>query len=179
LEATELEEVQPVESSPHRSGVDSKAASRHDEATSGAGPELRRLNTTPRQKAKDTAVKRFWRRQISVSVPHEDCRDHLALERTFLGYVRTSTALVMIGITVAQLFRLQSNPSPGGKVGFHVTGTPLAGLFICLAILVAVSGGWRFWRLQNALVRGKIRAAGWEVTLVGVSTIVVSLDHGS
>lgn len=33
-------------------------------------------------------------------------RDHLALERTFLAWMRTSLTLVSIGIAIAQLFRL-------------------------------------------------------------------------
>merc|ERR1712080_585743 len=35
-------------------------------------------------------------------------RDHLALERTFLAWLRTSLALASIGIAVTQLFRLPS-----------------------------------------------------------------------
>ncbi|GAA5977646.1 hypothetical protein JCM10908_005046 [Rhodotorula pacifica] len=38
-------------------------------------------------------------------------RDHLALERTFLAWLRTSLALASIGIAVTQLFRLPSGPS--------------------------------------------------------------------
>ncbi|WFD38745.1 uncharacterized protein MJAP1_001708 [Malassezia japonica] len=33
-------------------------------------------------------------------------RDHLALERTFLAWMRTSLSLVAIGIAITQLFRL-------------------------------------------------------------------------
>ncbi|KGO75263.1 protein of unknown function DUF202 [Penicillium italicum] len=38
-------------------------------------------------------------------------RDHLALERTFLAWMRTSLAFASIGIAVTQLFRLNSAPS--------------------------------------------------------------------
>src|SRR6201999_2208983 len=35
-------------------------------------------------------------------------RDHLALERTFLAWLRTSLAFASIGVAVTQLFRLNS-----------------------------------------------------------------------
>ena len=35
-----------------------------------------------------------------------------------------------------------------------------------MGIVVVLIGAIRFWRLQNALVRGKAIAAGWEVSLV-------------
>jgi len=54
-------------------------------------------------------IRVFWRRQISITVPHSTCRDHLALERTFLGYLRTSLALSMLGIVVAQLLQAHSH----------------------------------------------------------------------
>ncbi|POY70894.1 hypothetical protein BMF94_6072 [Rhodotorula taiwanensis] len=38
-------------------------------------------------------------------------RDHLALERTFLAWLRTSLALASIGIAVTQLFRLPTSTS--------------------------------------------------------------------
>ncbi|QKX62243.1 uncharacterized protein TRUGW13939_09402 [Talaromyces rugulosus] len=39
-------------------------------------------------------------------------RDHLALERTFLAWLRTSLAFASIGIAVTQLFRLNSSITP-------------------------------------------------------------------
>lgn len=32
-------------------------------------------------------------------------------------------------------------------------------------MVVVTLGGWRFWRQQNALVRGKIHAGGFEIYL--------------
>ncbi|KAL1959186.1 hypothetical protein VTO42DRAFT_2691 [Malbranchea cinnamomea] len=40
-------------------------------------------------------------------------RDHLALERTFLAWLRTSLAFASIGIAITQLFRLNTTLSPG------------------------------------------------------------------
>ncbi|CAO1628267.1 unnamed protein product [Parajaminaea phylloscopi] len=41
-------------------------------------------------------------------------RDHLALERTYLAFVRTSLSLLTFGIAVAQFLRLPSSTTGGG-----------------------------------------------------------------
>ena len=96
-----------------------------------------------------------------------------ALERTYLGYVRTSLALSIIGIVVAQLFRLQHTENPSLDIGFFVIGIPLASACIVAAILVMLFGCYRFWRQQNAMLRGKVHAGGWEVDAVAFITFIV------
>lgn len=114
-----------------------------------------------------------WENHISVKVPASQRRDHLALERTYLGYLRTSLALSMVGITIAQLFRLQSEPLPNGELGYYAIGIPLAAAFIVSAIAVIVLGAVRYWRQQRAMTRGKVHAGGWEVQVVmGISILV-------
>jgi uncharacterized membrane protein YidH (DUF202 family) len=79
----------------------------------------------------------------------------------------------MTGVVTAQLFRLQRSENPDPDFGFYVIGTPLSIMFIGMAIVVLLIGASRFWRLQNALVRGKARTGGWEVLLVmGLSALV-------
>lgn len=96
------------------------------------------------------------------------------MERTYLGYLRTSLGLAVLGVVVAQLFRLQHVANPNSKFGFYVLGKPIAGLFIATAILVILLGAFRFWRQQNAIVRNKIHAAGWEVYTTGTAILSVS-----
>ncbi|EON62125.1 hypothetical protein W97_01344 [Coniosporium apollinis CBS 100218] len=119
------------------------------------------------------SIQTWWRRQISVTVPAAAMRDHLALERTFLGYLRTSIALSMVGALIAQLFRLQPSPNPDPVLGYFVLGIPLAAVFICAAIVVTVLGAWRFWRQQNAMVRGRIHAGGWEILVIMVGSLLI------
>ncbi|KAH7069292.1 hypothetical protein FB567DRAFT_565037 [Paraphoma chrysanthemicola] len=122
----------------------------------------------------DNAISRFWRRHISITIDEGAHRDHLALERTFLGYLRTSLLLVMTGVLIAQLFRLQHTSNPDPKLGFYVIGLPLCLTFIGMAIVVLLVGAYRFWKLQNGLVRGKAHTGGWEVLLVmGLSTLLL------
>lgn len=151
------------------------------EAQPEAQPEeqpasLRRIPTTASQSEKRfQATRKFWRRNVSVAVPHKYCRDHLALERTFLGYVRTSVALTMIAAVIVQLYPMQVQ---GKKVEHAVTfpklGKPLASLFVVAAILNVLFGACRFWRQQSAMVRGLVYTRTWELWGSGVLVLLVS-----
>lgn len=145
---------------------------------------------------------KLWQRQVSVIVPHDGCRDHLgmltysargyqqafcenvdlkpyllspllALERTFLGYLRTSLALSVLSVIIAQLFRLQHSQNPNRVFGYFTLGIPLACVCIGVAILILLLGAYRFWRQQNAILRGKVLAGGWELNAIGLTIFMV------
>ena len=97
----------------------------------------------------------------------------IALERTFLGYLRTSFALSVVAVLIAQLFRLQHTDNPNKTLGYFVIGIPLACVFIVAAIAVLLLGTYRFWRQQNAILRGKVHAGGWEINAIGVTVFMV------
>ena len=103
----------------------------------------------------------------------------LALERTYLGYLRTSLALAMLGVIIAQLFRLQHTENPNKVLGFFVLGVPLSCTCSGAAILVILLGAYRFWRQQNAMLRGKVHVAGWDMLSILAITFVVSISHDS
>ena len=88
--------------------------------------------------------------------------------------MRTSLAFAIQGTLIAQLFRLQHASSPNMELGFFVLGIPLACVCIVFAICIAVLGAFRFWRQQNAMLRGKCHAGGWEVYAVGILGVSVS-----
>jgi hypothetical protein len=75
---------------------------------------LERAPTRPEADASSYTHVRHWINNFSMNarVPPEASRDHLANERTFLGWVRTSIALAIMGTVIAQLFRLQHSVSP-------------------------------------------------------------------
>ncbi|KAH8725304.1 hypothetical protein GQ44DRAFT_226866 [Phaeosphaeriaceae sp. PMI808] len=119
----------------------------------------------------------FWSKHISLTIDSASHRDHLALERTFLAYLRTSLTLATTGILIAQLFRLQHSAHPNPYFGFHAVGRPLSVAFICAAIVVLVLGAGRFWKGQGALMRGVVCARGWEVWVVmGLSVLVSDIE---
>lgn len=80
----------------------------------------------------------------------------------------------MTGVITAQLFRLQHALNPDPDIGYFVFGVPLAASFIGSGMVVLLIGAFRFWRQQNAMVRGKVHAGGWEVTGIMVLVIAVS-----
>ncbi|KAL4895856.1 hypothetical protein BDV59DRAFT_173278 [Aspergillus ambiguus] len=123
-------------------------------------------------------------------------RDHLALERTFLAWLRTSLAFASLGIAITQLFRLSSSassPTAAGSdistqafppllsSGFYDTsnvkasvsserlrsiGKPLGTTFIGVAILILVVGFHRYFESQYWIIRGKFPASRGSVALI-------------
>ncbi|KAF4879114.1 hypothetical protein CGCSCA1_v002019 [Colletotrichum siamense] len=121
---------------------------------------------------KQSFVRRFWSEQISVVVDFDSCRDHLALERTFLAYLRTGVATAILGTIVAQLFALQQADS---GFGYAMLGKPLATVCYGLSICTTLLGACRAWRLQKAMLRGKAIAGGFEVTSLAVGFLALVL----
>lgn len=121
----------------------------------------------------------FWRKEISFLVEAQARRDHLANERTFLGWFRNSMALSMLGIFCAQLFTLQSAHPPDMNMSFFVLGVPLGSLCQAAALVNILVGAHRFWRLQSALVNGKACSGGWEILFIGGLTALVSIRDGN
>ncbi|KAF2482510.1 hypothetical protein BDY17DRAFT_238324, partial [Neohortaea acidophila] len=113
-------------------------------------------------------VKKFWRHHVRISVPHDDCRDHLANERTFLGYLRDSIALSIMGIIIAQLYRLEHSPHPSKVYGYYVLSKPVAVVFQSAALCMISIGAIRFFRQQNAMAVGKARSGGWEILFISL-----------
>ncbi|EEQ33339.1 conserved hypothetical protein [Microsporum canis CBS 113480] len=113
-------------------------------------------------------LKRFWWHHVSVRVPRKQNRDHFALERTYLAYMRTSLTFAILGVLIAQLFSLNHAVVHNPQFGFHRVGKPLACVCHALAILVALAGAYRFWRQQDALARGKVYAGGRELNFIAL-----------
>ncbi len=106
--------------------------------------------------------------------------DHLANERTFLAWIRTSVAVMGLGFVVAR-FSLwirelavsmgRTTPIPHSRLSM-----PLGiGLMIFSGLLAAMAG-WRYHAVKRAILSGKTAAA--EGTAVVVSIIVVGIAAG-
>lgn len=139
---------------------------------------LERAPTKPEPDAGFYAHLGHWAYGLSMNarVLPQASRDHLANERTFLGWVRTSISLAIIGTVIAQLFRLQHSPAPQ-PFGFYSLGVPLASICHGAALLMVLVGAQRFRMQQNAMLNGRIKAGGWEPWFMGcmVLTILVAL----
>ncbi|KAF2675493.1 hypothetical protein BT63DRAFT_475097 [Microthyrium microscopicum] len=115
---------------------------------------------------------RQWERHVHLKVPAEQRRDHLALERTYLAYLRTSLALANTAVVAAQLLKLNST---SGEAGSMFGGESLAAGFVAGAIVVVLVGYLRFWRQQKAMSLGKVWAGGWELWIVGGSFVALTI----
>ncbi|KAJ7191312.1 hypothetical protein GGX14DRAFT_481599 [Mycena pura] len=110
-------------------------------------------------------------------------RDHLASERTFLAYVRTSLMIASAGVAIAQLPALSErlkNQVSASPHPFGVYARPLAAASIILALYVLCVGVSRYFSIQSALPKGKfpvtrIRVAMFSLVLGAIITTLFAL----
>ncbi|KAH8675737.1 hypothetical protein BX600DRAFT_494192 [Xylariales sp. PMI_506] len=99
-------------------------------------------------------------------------RDHLALERTFLAWLRTSLAFASIGIAITQLFRLNTSLSDGLDdqtfQRIRRLGKPLGATFLAISILVLFLGYQRYFQAQQWVMKGKFPASRGTIVLVSL-----------
>ncbi|KIM78477.1 hypothetical protein PILCRDRAFT_98382 [Piloderma croceum F 1598] len=123
----------------------------------------------------------------SPSLTLENCgsvaRDHLASERTFLAYVRTSLAIASTGVALVQLFTISgfssTKPSSGGLTpttpAIQRYARPLGATTVVLGLVVLVIGLVRYFTIQSALTKGSFPVARVTVAFIAVvlSALVV------
>jgi putative membrane protein len=104
-------------------------------------------------------------------------RDHLANERTFLAWVRTSVAIVVFGFAIGrfavalrQLSALQGHQTKA--TGFSVW---IATIAIIAGVIMVVAGLMRYRKTRAQLDEGKFEPAGFIVDLVTILTVLFGL----
>ncbi|GBE85211.1 hypothetical protein BKA93DRAFT_737765 [Sparassis latifolia] len=98
-------------------------------------------------------------------------RDHLASERTFLAYVRTSVAISSTGVALVQLFTI----AEASNQKLEKYSRPLGATFIMIGLFTLALGGARYFEVQGALIRGVYPAIRISVVLVSVALGAVIL----
>ncbi|CAA7261438.1 unnamed protein product [Cyclocybe aegerita] len=82
-------------------------------------------------------------------------RDHLASERTFLAYMRTSLAIVSSGVALVQLFSAGSASTPQGSMHrLHTYIRPLGASTVIIGLFILFVGSMRYFTVQAALTKG-------------------------
>ncbi|KAL1706474.1 hypothetical protein EV121DRAFT_289432 [Schizophyllum commune] len=110
-------------------------------------------------------------------------RDHLASERTFLAYTRTSLVIASTGVALVQLFTISAETrasDSSSTVAFQPTSPrlarwarPLGAATIAFGIFVLAVGLARYLTIQSALVRGTFPAARLVVVAISIGLCVL------
>lgn len=97
-------------------------------------------------------------------------RDHLASERTYLAYVRTSLACASAGVALVQLFTLSNSTNAHihdqGGIDPQRFSRPLGATMVLLGLFILAYGLVRYFMTQAALVRGFFPAARNSIVVV-------------
>ncbi|KAI5811376.1 hypothetical protein DFH27DRAFT_475952 [Peziza echinospora] len=141
---------------------------------SSAGGESRHADTSNREEYHGTSrTASFLGKFGAIELENKGsvARDHLALERTFLAWLRTSLAFASIGIAVTQLFRHHPNTVS------HM-GKSLGATFLGISIIVLGFGAQRYYESQGWLLKGKFpasRGSVFAIALISLLLIITSL----
>ncbi|KAJ7355551.1 hypothetical protein DFH08DRAFT_690493 [Mycena albidolilacea] len=125
--------------------------------------------------------------RLKVSLVLENCgsvaRDHLAAERTFLAYVRTSLVVASTGVALVQLFTISANTMMSNGASFLPTtqriqawARPLGATMVCFGLVVLAIGTLRYFSIQSALTKGMFpvaRLTAASITFVLATVIII------
>ncbi|KAI0761999.1 hypothetical protein BD413DRAFT_453716, partial [Trametes elegans] len=96
-------------------------------------------------------------------------RDHLASERTFLAYARTSLTIASTGVALVQLFMLSAVTNQ------HLEryARPLGAVMIVLGLFTLAIGVLRYFLIQDALIRGKYPVARLSTSVLSFVMLAI------
>jgi putative membrane protein len=113
--------------------------------------------------------------------PESRVRDHLANERTFLAWIRTSLGMIGIGFVLARMSVFlrqlsmvgESAPRPEirGSQEFLITGV----MFLLLGIVICLGACWGYQRSRKAIDARQYEPVRHTVTALTVAVVLGSL----
>src|SRR5437763_11745318 len=113
-------------------------------------------------------------------VPDESrATEHLANERTFLAWVRTSIAMISFGFVLARvvpLIRQGNEPAAEPAHRFVAAAAPLGIGMVAFGALLTALAAWRYHVVNRAIEAGYVKA---DRVLVLFVTVLVALLAGA
>ncbi|EIW59738.1 uncharacterized protein TRAVEDRAFT_71689 [Trametes versicolor FP-101664 SS1] len=126
---------------------------------------------TPEEEARWRKSLRERKLMLTLENSGSVARDHLASERTFLAYVRTSLTMSSAGVGLVQLFSLSA--STAHKTDLEQFARPLGAVMIGIGLFTLGVGVVRYFLVQNALVRGVYPVARVSTTALSFFVLVM------
>ncbi|GLB38763.1 putative protein with domain of unknown function (DUF202) [Lyophyllum shimeji] len=105
-------------------------------------------------------------------------RDHLASERTFLAYIRTSLLLATTGVGLVQLFAVASSSNSAKTstlIRLRQFARPLGATLVAVGLLVLVLGMRRFFLIQTYLTRGLFPVTRFTIAAITVILTIITV----
>ncbi|KAL4070032.1 hypothetical protein V8B97DRAFT_1918080 [Scleroderma yunnanense] len=96
-------------------------------------------------------------------------RDHLASERTYLAYVRTSLACASAGVVSSE-----SSGTPQRESKAQKFARPLGAVVVLFGIAILFLGLTRYFTTQAAMLRGYFPVARNTITLISIVLIILT-----
>ncbi|KAI0762000.1 hypothetical protein BD413DRAFT_587036 [Trametes elegans] len=169
----------------------------------GEGEQRSALPMSSKGKEKETRGEAWWRKQLRewklvlmLENSGSVARDHLASERTFLAYVRTSLTMASAGVGTSskqspyfwdwkltqdavvveytglvQLFSLSA--STANREDLERFARPLGAVMIGIGLYTLAVGASRFFLVQNALIRGVYPVARVSTTAMSFAVLAM------
>ncbi len=107
---------------------------------------------------------------------------HLANERTFLAWIRTSLAVIGLGFAVAK-FGTWLRELSGQSAQMAEAARSSQSVFMGIAMIAAggvfaLVAAWRYHVVSQQIEAGTVRSAGTTVTLVTVTVVILAAVVG-
>ena len=115
----------------------------------------------------------------SCRSPKVGINEHLANERTFLAWMRTSIAIIGLGFVMAKfsvwLRQFLATLEPAARIPNVGASLPAGAALIVFGAVVAPLAYWRYLTTERAIDQGDYVPARGMLILVTASVVVVSL----